>query len=1242
MADSDSEYDEEAELRLAIQMSLEEAANDVEPVKEADKEANAENVSNDIKAEENADDTENEEITEEADENEEGQVKTEEEKPKEGDWVWTKLGYGVVESCTEDDGGEECVSVKLKHGPPETCKLEEVKKTISLEIRSFAQIPKVVDRPKPVEPENLRQKSRAGGADSHMFPRPRVGGADSPSGRGRGRRGQFRNLMRIMLAQEASGDGDSAMDLLETLFAHERLARDRINADSSADDGDDVNDAPPPAAPALSRSQQGEGLSGSSFRELASFRESPLGFIRQAGPPGANGRNPDELIMGLSQFFREQSVPRPSRSDFSPGPWQCNRCTFINQQSGVERCEMCGLVRPPPPKRTTHEGWVVHEVHSGNKLVLRNPETGEKKHCVLSGLNAPVVAYAEGDKEDNFGHASRECLRLLTVGQTVQHVSFEKQGPPMPGSSADEDPEKVEIVLEDGDCGEMMVQRGYCRCNGKGSAKYGESERRARAAKVGMWQDNVNDDEHTRKITWSIEDDLAGFTAAHQDPAPAILESVMDVSLFTAMLSLGNNNFQLLMFELAGIEMLGDDDSFGEECQKYVENNWLNRSIIIRCVDVSPNDIITVELKTADGSDVYLACELLKRGFARIVEDNVAGIDNQVLELMQEAQHEAVENQLHIWAQEASEEAEDDKNDEDDQKMEQDEEKQDEDEDNDIDSAVPELGMESSDEDDVEEEEEPAVAAEELPAMSEESDKSHQSNDEPEPAPPANPDDSDLSETLPFQPFPLARNPPAPIPGPGDFPPIQPSMPPRSGASGDVNLPPDLQAPRLSRSGQARLRAVNLRRTELARKVAELRAESKEALGRFVMKMNGRDRENLDSGPKKKEKKSKLRISDYTPPSKIVPMKVEHNGVLSFDAPVTETLESIRDKIVEKFKVSKDAVRLLHRGKELTEWHKSIAELNVHAPEELFFIIHEDSSVTRFDSSRCGDSMKISDDGTKATCLTHNQWYVAIGNKCVHHGRHSWTFRVDKIGKPGFIGFGVCQETASLTTWLGNGANSCGILGDGVRWAKGSRHPSVRSQIFFREGDLVTIDLDMDARMMTILRNGSSIPHSSFVDLPDALFPAVSLYEKGDSVTLVDQNYNLPSKIRIFRSIKSLKLVLECTRKACEPFNLFPGDQVMLANEKQTGTVIGASLLPTQGVVYIHVPGRDGLLGHNRPSCNKHVKIYRRANARLSLQTRIRPAVEDPLCYWGAEDEDKSASIIRSRWQSEQPRLPPR
>jgi len=1128
MADSDdSDYDEDAELRKAIQMSLEDAAAVKDDDVQEDTEHSAETEENACK------DSKADEIEENDDKNDgsvENEEETPKEKPQEGDWVWTKLGYGVVEEFMEKDG-EECLSVKLKHGPPETCKLEEVKKTINLEIRSFAQIPKVIDRPKAAELENPRQK-----------------------------------------------------------------------------------------------------------------------LLRHGGPPGSSGRSPDELIMGLSRFF-EQSVSRPSRSDFSPGPWQCNRCTFINQQS-VARCEMCGFVRPAPPKRTTHEGWVVHEVHSGNTLVLRNPETDEKKTCTLVGLNAPAVACGEGDKEDNFGHASRECLRRLTIGETVQHVSIEKQAPPLGADSSDDDPHEVEVVLEEGDSGEIMVQRGYCRCNAKGSAKYGEAERRARAAKVGMWVDNVNDDEHTRKITWSIEDDLAAFTAAHQDPVPAILESVMDISLFTSMLSLGNNNYQLLMFELAGIEMLGDDDTFGEEFQKYVENNWLNRSVIIRCVDVSPNDIITVELKTADGNNVYLACELLKRGFARILENNVTGIDNAVLELMQASQHEAVENQLHIWSQDASEEAEvDDKEDEDDQKMECDEEKEDEEEDdeeeedeeddenNEVDSAVPELGMDSSDEDDVDEDvPDPDKEEDDLPDP-----VASESNDAAEP-PPSGSDDAPLAavfniddSSLPENPaFQLPSNPPAFVVNSlssGDYP-VHPLLPGRSGRDGSdaSNLPPpDLPAPRLSRSGQARLREVNLRRTELARKVAELRQESKDALGRFVMKMNSR--ESSDSGSKKKEKKPKMRISDYTPPSKVVPMKVEHNGILSFDLPVTETLQSIRDKIVDKFKVSKDAVRLLHRGKDLTEWHKSIAQLNIHAPEELFFIVHQDSSTLRFDSTRCGDQMQISEDGMSATSLTHGQWYVAISSRSFNHGRHSWTFRIDKIGKPGFIGFGVCQETASLTTWLGNGANSCGILGDGVRWARGSRHPSVRSQIFFRESDLVTIDLDMDTRLMAVLRNGSTISHSYFVDLPDSLYPAVCLYEKGDSVTLVDQKYNLPSNVRIFRSIKNLKLVLECTRKACEPFNLYPGDQVMLSNEKQTGTVIGASLLPTQGVIYVHVPGRDGLLGHNRPSCSKHVKIYRRANARLSLQTRIRPAIEDSLCCWTLADEEKSSSARR---------LPPR
>ena len=48
-------------------------------------------------------------------------------------------------------------------------------------------------------------------------------------------------------------------------------------------------------------------------------------------------------------------------------------------------------------KRTTHEGWIVHEVLSGNRVILRNGD--ERKTCELFGLSAPKLARKEDDTE---------------------------------------------------------------------------------------------------------------------------------------------------------------------------------------------------------------------------------------------------------------------------------------------------------------------------------------------------------------------------------------------------------------------------------------------------------------------------------------------------------------------------------------------------------------------------------------------------------------------------------------------------------------------------------------------------------------------------------------------------------------------------------------------------------------------------------------------------------------------------
>merc|ERR1740123_1405080 len=114
---------------------------------------------------------------------------------------------------------------------------------------------------------------------------------------------------------------------------------------------------------------------------------------------------------------------------------------------------------------------------------------------------------------------------------------------------------------------------------------------------------------------------------------------------------------------------------------------------------------------------------------------------------------------------------------------------------------------------------------------------------------------------------------------------------------------------------------------------------------------------------------------------------------------------------------------------------------------------------------------------------------------------------------------------------------------------------------------------------MEILRNGGRIRSGAvFINLVNNLYPAVALYDKDDEVTLVDYKVQRPTNTMMFMNHKNHKVVLSVSREACSPFGFYPGDEVMCSSEKTIGTVVGVSIAPTPGILYIHIPDKHGLV----------------------------------------------------------------
>jgi len=95
---------------------------------------------------------------------------------------------------------------------------------------------------------------------------------------------------------------------------------------------------------------------------------------------------------------------------------------------------------------------------------------------------------------------------------------------------------------------------------------------------------------------------------------------------------------------------------------------------------------------------------------------------------------------------------------------------------------------------------------------------------------------------------------------------------------------------------------------------------------------------------------------------------------------------------------------------------------------------------------------------------------------------------------------GVCTEQAKMSQYLGNDAYGYGYYGCGNTYRQGSSK-SYGSP--YRTGDIITVVLDVDARRLSFKKNEEALG-VAFEDLPAVLYPALSLYSKDDSVSIID------------------------------------------------------------------------------------------------------------------------------------------
>lgn len=151
----------------------------------------------------------------------------------------------------------------------------------------------------------------------------------------------------------------------------------------------------------------------------------------------------------------------------------------------------------------------------------------------------------------------------------------------------------------------------------------------------------------------------------------------------------------------------------------------------------------------------------------------------------------------------------------------------------------------------------------------------------------------------------------------------------------------------------------------------------------------------------------------------------------------------------------------------------------------------------RLDRDKCGSGINISDDDLTAAMLGSN-WVAVRYRNSFSRGKNYWEITINNTGS-GYLGIGVHEEEASLSTWVGGDSHGWCWQGNGDLWT-GSNSRSYGSR--FTTGDVVGVELDLTEGTLTFYLNGECKGQAYDGFQGKTLYPAISMYNSGDSVTI--------------------------------------------------------------------------------------------------------------------------------------------
>ncbi|RHY31910.1 hypothetical protein DYB32_003039 [Aphanomyces invadans] len=265
-------------------------------------------------------------------------------------------------------------------------------------------------------------------------------------------------------------------------------------------------------------------------------------------------------------------------------------------------------------------------------------------------------------------------------------------------------------------------------------------------------------------------------------------------------------------------------------------------------------------------------------------------------------------------------------------------------------------------------------------------------------------------------------------------------------------------------------------------------------------------------------------------------------------------------------------------------------------------------SLLELDPSSMGANLELLNHNMSVRNRVNKKWHAVRASVSYTSGVHTWDVRIDKcVSKNIFVG--ICTADASMENYVGSDAwcvlpwnehattaESCAFRGWGFLANKAVWHNKSKLQTYgdiFKQGDVVTVTLNLDRGTLSFARNGDSFG-VGVEHLPSheaAYYPAISMYNKDDQVTFLPHEAAMASKaaksgvasvMRMVRDVQRLHalwdnssqpplhdndvysawvqwtlgqlvyvtgaqgeiLAVDVSDKACAPFGLSPGDVV--------------------------------------------------------------------------------------------------